>query len=167
MVNGLFFVVLTGIGWFAIEIRCLMEFSGRRGYCGGDIFFWIALANLVTFLIFNLRLWPTLLSAFLVAFPATTIALSIYITAPLFKELRATDLSVTCYYQVTGSEYLRRPRDKTERLVSTSDADPGLFVGVHSPRIYKFSDGKVYKWAYTRRKFKGGVPITAPPEACE
>lgn len=160
-------VIVFGLnlaGFFLSALGGLICFgSDRIDNCGGDGFYFLSWLNTL------LMLWmcEKIRAPMLLALPCGALfvfGLSYaYWAVPLRQEIKMTDLENVCLF---GTDTYDLQLARAERIRHLQDFEMTWIVGEHSPRLYRYIDGKLSKWIVSERGYGRERQPKTPPGVC-
>lgn len=143
------FSFLIFLGFLYANLRCFPGTGNRYDNCGSEVFVYIGVANFLTIILFNLARSQWIILASFLSFPYVTYEAYNYLSDPFWLEMNSSNLSETCFLQKSALSKF----ENAKRIKSLNDINLGVFIGEHSPRVYKLSNNKISVWQYSRRQF--------------
>ena len=161
--------VLIVLVFFGAAVASFPGTGGRYGNhgFGGMILIGLVCAGLI--FVQNIKRSGVIAIAMLLAILVVPVALSNFISKPLYSAIREMDLSKTCLIQTPTYEYNYnngRRYELAQRIYSIEDLELGTLIGEHSPRIIEISDMKARQWRYSGRRFGRSYSLEKSPVAC-
>lgn len=157
------FTVIFCLAFIGAAFGCFPGTGSRHSNCGAGSFVYFAVANVLALAIINRQFTSTLVTIFVLGFPVAVITSNWYLSAPLLTELKAHDLSKSCFIQ---EPVYVKDDSQMRRILSPSDLKLGLFIGENSPRVRYIVDNQIATWHYSKRQFGLIYNLKKTPKVC-